>query len=221
MAMAFACMLGVGCEHDASTPAPPDSDPATNETNNVSNDIPVIVAMGDSITAGTEIQGPSYPALLSRWIGIDVYNEGVGGDSSSRGAALVDDAVRFYHPDYVLLMYGTIDVWGTDRYDQVIGNYDTMVTVLRESGATPVIATIPPRYSDDPYLAELHTVLNQRIRRFTRDAGVYLVDVEAAFADRPELMLPDGIHPNDAGTAVIADQFYDALIDLGVTDTSP
>jgi acyl-CoA thioesterase I len=206
MATVGVCLLAIGC----------DDSPPNGSDNDNGDDVPVIVAMGDSITAGSEIRGPSYPAILSERLGYEVHNEGVGGFSSKRGAGLVDDVIAYYQPDYVFIMYGTIDVWATELYDEVIGNLDFMVDELRRNGATPVVGTIPPRYSADPFLEELHTVLNRYIRRFAREASVHLVDVEAAFRGRPELMQRDGVHPNDAGTAVIADLCYDALVALGV-----
>jgi lysophospholipase L1-like esterase len=208
LAPVMACLLAVGCDD-----SPPNGDQSDNDDD---GNVPVIVAMGDSITEGSEIRGPSYPEILGERIGFAVYNEGVGGYSSVRVAGLLDDAFRYYHPNYVLIMCGTIDVWWTERYEDVIGSLDYMVQYTRENGATPVVATIAPRYSDDRYLEDLHTELNRRIRRFASDVGVYLVDVESAFRGRPDLIQDDGVHPTDAGTAVIADLFFDALVALGV-----
>jgi len=174
--------------------------------------------MGDSITAGSEITGPSYPELLSERIGVEVHNEGVGGATSTRGAAAVDGVIAAYQPDYVLIMYGVNDMWRTDRSEIVIENLDYMVTRLQANGAVPIVATVPPNFKDDPYLVKLHEILNRRIRSYAQSAGLVLVDVGAAMEERRDLFLSDGFHPNDAGTALIADLFYDALVNLGVLD---
>jgi len=171
--------------------------------------------MGDSITTGEELSGPSYTELLTRWIGVEVYNEGVGGHRAGNGAALVDDLVRLYSPGYVLIMYGVIDQWHSDRSQELIDGLDFIVTFLREHDAVPVVATIPPSFKDDPYLVELHEIANRRIRSFARAMDVYLVDVGAAMEGRPDLFLDDGLHPNNEGTALMADLFYDALVDIG------
>ena len=41
--------------------------------------------------------------------------------------------------------------------------------------------------------------------------GVAVVDLESEFSGAVDLLGPDGLHPNDAGTQVMAMSFFDVL----------
>ena len=51
--------------------------------------------------------------------------------------------------------------------------------------------------------------LNDRVRDLARDLGIACVDLEKEFAGGEDLTIGDGLHPNDAGTQIIALAFAD------------
>jgi len=49
------------------------------------------------------------------------------------------------------------------------------------------------------------------IRTMAGEEGASVADLEAAFGNRSEYLQADGLHPNAAGTALIAETFRGAL----------
>ena len=205
----FAASLA-GCESSSANDRGNDSssagEPADNDT-----DSNVLVALGDSVTTGEEITGPSYPQILAGLLGKTVVNEGTGGALSSDGVSKINSVLTRYNPSQALILYGINDVIHVGNEDWTIGNLQTMVRACKEYGTQPVLGTIPPRYRGDGVWDPRHTSLNQRIRQLARSEGIPLADVEAEFGFNEALMLPDGYHPNDDGTRIIAFTFYDAV----------
>jgi lysophospholipase L1-like esterase len=181
-------------------------------SNNVgSNDPNVIVAMGDSITTGEELNAPSYPERLSDLLDKPVVNEGHGGDESAAGAAKVGRVLADNQPGYVLIMYGVNDILHGTSAGTTLDNLGAMVAAAKNNITVPLLATITPRYKGGGYFDPRHTHLNENIRALADDEGITLVDIEAEFDEDSSLLLDDGIHPNAAGTQIIAAAFNDAL----------
>jgi Lysophospholipase L1 and related esterases len=67
-----------------------------------------LLCLGDSITQGMEAYHPSvmYPLLLSRFLGMNLLNQGVGGGVYN--AAYLDGDLP-YNPDIITVAYGTND----------------------------------------------------------------------------------------------------------------
>jgi len=205
----FAVALS-GCESSSASERE-DNDEADVEQPDNDTDSNVLVALGDSVTTGEEITGPSYPQILAGLLGKTVVNEGTGGALSSDGVSKINSVLTRYNPSQALILYGINDVIHVGNEDWTIGNLQTMVRACKEYGTQPVLGTIPPRYRGDGVWDPRHTSLNQRIRQLARSEGIPLADVEAEFGFNEALMLPDGYHPNDDGTRIIAFTFYDAV----------
>lgn len=123
--------------------------------------------------------------------------------------------------------------------DEYADCLETIVAILRADGAKPILMTANPmRWSemygdelkgpalgfdfDDPRgMNRLLDVYSERVREIARDGKIPLVDVGARFEayDRTpgqaigDILLPnDGIHPNDAGHALIAQWLTEVLL---------
>lgn len=175
------------------------------------NDPNLYVAIGDSVTEGTETSGPSYPEILSGMIGKTVINEGMGGELSSGGAARIGGILEQHKPGYMLIMYGINDVVHVGSDSWTISNLSAIIGACKANGTVPVLATIPPLYKGGDYFDPRHTELNEDIRNLARSEDVALADVEAEFDNDPSLFIADGRHPNDDGTRIIAATFADVL----------
>ena len=53
--------------------------------------------------------------------------------------------------------------------------------------------------------------LSDRIRALAASEGARLVDLEKTFGTGEGLILPDGLHPNEAGNQLMAEAFADQL----------
>ncbi len=173
------------------------------------NDRNVIVAMGDSLTTGSAISGPSYPQIVAQMSGKLVINEGVNGALSVDGAARISGVLQRDKPGYVFILYGVNDVIHIGSDDWTVENLRLMIQAARENKTVPIVGTISPRFRWDG--TNRHAGLNERIRELCREEKVRLADVEREFGDNQALMLPDGFHPNENGNLIIATVFYEAL----------
>ena len=81
-----------------------------------------------------------------------------------------------------------------------------------------MLANVIPSYTSaylegvDERIAELGELLNAYVEQLG-SPHVKLVDVRSGFTE--ELMMDDGIHPNDDGSSHIASAFYSVLTENG------
>jgi acyl-CoA thioesterase-1 len=165
---------------------------------------PVIVAFGDSLTAG--VSGKSYPESLQTLLDQSGYkyrveNQGVSGDTTTDGLARIDNVLAV-HPSLVLLEFGGNDGLRGVPVDATRENLNQMIQRLQDAHIPLVLLgiTLPPNYGPDyvkpftaifPELAASHQI---RLMPFL------LLHVYQNHA----LMQPDGIHPNEAGNVIVA-----------------
>ena len=194
-----ALALLAGCEDDG---GPGDGHDFADKNPNI------IVALGDSITAGSELSGyPAYPAILAALTGKTVINAGSDGQTSLGGAGRVTGLVDGYKAGYLLVLYGANDVIHGIPRDATIAALRSIISTARSRNTIPVLATLTPAFGPHGYMKGGVDELNFRIRQLAGEEGVALVDLAGAFGDGTELILGDGLHPNETGTERIASSF--------------
>jgi lysophospholipase L1-like esterase len=171
----------------------------------------IFVAMGDSITAGFPLSNynDSYVARLSRTWGKTAVNEGVDGTKSSYGTALIESVLNEHNPRYLTLYYGSNDLGFYDN-DTIINNLRFVIIKAKENGTNPVVATLGPFFGQWAWRQPLAIELNKKIRKMAAEEGVAYADLEAALNGNSAYINADGMHPNSAGHAIIANTFYSA-----------
>jgi hypothetical protein len=98
-------------------------------------------------------------------------------------------------PLYAIVMIGTNDLDRTP-IEQYTANLTRIVTIIEESGAVPVVSTIPDR-SDQAAPAARVPAFNDAIRAVARARNVPLLDYWLPMHDLPAHGLEeDGIHPS-------------------------
>ncbi len=234
MTMLAAVLLAAGCEPFSSSsdkeanqseeetnpaeeetiPAEEETIPADDETNPYGNNDPArVLALGDSVTAGSTLSGPSYPELIAVHSGKQVFNEGVGGALSSDGVNRIGQLLIAIQPGYVMILYGINDITHLGDADWTVSNLRTMIAVARANKTVPIVGTIPPRYRGDGVFDPRHTELNTKIRAMALEEDVRLADIELVFNEDETLLQDDGVHPNAAGNQLIAVTFYMLLLE--------
>lgn len=173
---------------------------------------PVVVAMGDSLMAGYELQADAaFPAQLEARLqagGINarVINAGVSGDTSAGGLARLDWALASANngnPDLVIVEFGGNDALRGIDPAVTRGNLDEILSKLRGRGLTVLLVGMraPPNMGSE-YAAEFDAI-------YPDLAAIHGVALYPFFLDgvalRPELKLADGIHPSRAGVAVMVE----------------
>lgn len=194
-----------------------------------------VLPLGDSITwgmsssTGSGYRGPLRAALLDGGFNVDFvgsiasgtmtdpYNEGHSGWRIDQIAGSTTQVVQKYQPNVVLLKAGTNDMIqsyavGTapnrlsDLIDQILAASPS-TTVLVASLVPATDGTINNNIK--AFNAKLPELVAQKRRQ---GLAVYFVDMSSF----PSSALADGIHPNDAGYQLMADQWLPALRDVAL-----
>jgi lysophospholipase L1-like esterase len=194
-----------------------------------------IVAFGDSITDGT----CSTPNAHDRWEDVlaerfalespvrhAVLNEGIGGntavnapdfDPPVNSPAGVDrferDVLSHAGVSHLIIFLGTNDIRRGASADQVITGLQNMMARARAKGIKVIGATIVPRHSVVPGIADtgwneqktkIRNRVNDWIRREAGFDGVLDFDRVVRSSENPDLLSPayncgDGVHPSPIG----------------------
>jgi lysophospholipase L1-like esterase len=203
------------------------------------------LAHGDSITCGCydDVEGQPatpYPTFLEQRLDSsvgpsEVINSGKPGEKARAAAERLQASLQTYLPQYVLIMEGTNDV--SREYSAADTAYHIKLLVwevTRESGidgVEVVLATLTPRLDHhNPLLQET----NVEIAKVARGQGLPLADQWQAFQNYGNLEdlfvldpLEPGslhpVHPNSTGLKIIADTFYQTMVNAGLLpdDTTP
>lgn len=173
------------------------------------NDVDVVVAFGDSITQGNRCDCTPYPARLQGQIDKIVRNTGVSGSMATENVGRTTEAIDKYHPGFLLILYGHNDVVHGVQTSSIVEALQSMVAICLNRHVVPVLATYPEPIGDHAAYAPRVLLLNDRIRALATASGLECVDLQMEFAIEADLHEADGLHPNDAGTQIIAMAFAD------------
>jgi len=175
---------------------------------------PVIVALGDSLTAGLGVAADeTYPArlqarLVREGYAYRVVNAGVTGDTTAGGLRRVDWVLRA-GPEIVIVALGANDGLRGQSPKAMRANLDEIVARLSAAGARILLAgmRLPPNYGAE--FTRQFAAVFPAVARHARIAFMpFLLDGVAA---DPRLNQPDGLHPTAAGYQVIADRLWPYL----------
>jgi lysophospholipase L1-like esterase len=185
----------------------------------------LIVAMGDSTTAGTPAfksprESPPSGAgdetsqyaywLMKAHPEWDVINQGVNAQRTDQIAARFDADVIARKPAVVVIIAGVNDVYQGRPAQAVTDQLSAMYTRARDAGIRVVAGSIIPYNTATPdQNARMHEI-NDWIRAQARaDGRVTFVDTRAAVAapGDPDRLAssPDGLHPDAAGYRKMAE----------------
>ena len=174
----------------------------------------VIVALGDSLTAGLGVGADeAYPALLETRLAREGYayhvvNAGVSGDTTAGGLRRVDWVLRA-KPEIAIVALGANDGLRAQSPQAMRENLTAIVKRLQAAGARVLLVgmRLPPNYGAD-YTKEFQAVFPEVARSTGAAFMPFLLDGVAADT---RLNQPDGIHPTAAGYQVIADRLWPYL----------
>jgi len=175
---------------------------------------PVIVALGDSLTAGHGVEAhEAYPARLEALLRREGYryrvvNAGVSGDTTAGGLRRVEWVLRA-HPDVAIVALGANDGLRGLSVAAMRENLERIVRRLQEAGARVLLAgmRLPPNYGAE-YTREFAAAFPAVARGTGASLMPFLLDGVAA---RPALNQADGIHPNAAGHQAMAERLWPYL----------
>jgi acyl-CoA thioesterase I len=168
---------------------------------------PVIVAFGDSLTAGFGVDpGKSYADFLqqeidSRGYGYRVVNQGSSGDTTSDGVARVALATEL-KPRIVILELGANDGLRGLPVSATRANLERMIEAFQNGGARVLLAgmTLPRNYGPE-YIRPFETVFPDLARKYRTGLVPFFLE---GVGGNPAYMQNDGLHPNVEGNRRVA-----------------
>jgi acyl-CoA thioesterase-1 len=177
----------------------------------------VIVALGDSLTAGLGVAPEdAWPALVEVRLRREGYpyrvvNAGVSGDTTAGGLRRVDWVLK-NRPEVAVVALGANDGLRGLGIEAMQANLLAIVERLRSAGARVLVAgmQVPTNYGA-PYARAFRAVFPEIARRTGSALMPFLLDGVAA---DPRMNLADGIHPNAAGHRAIAERVWPHLVAL-------
>ena len=177
-------------------------------------DGPLIVVLGDSLTAGLGLDvDQAYPTVLERQLHQDGYevsvvNAGVSGDTSAGGLSRVEWALEGDVRILVVALGGNDGLRGLPT-SQMKENLSGIVSQARRRGVEVVLAGMeaPPNLGAS-YAREFREVFIDLAQTYDL---VFLPFLLAGVAAEPLLNQADGIHPNARGAAIVAERVRETI----------
>jgi acyl-CoA thioesterase-1 len=176
----------------------------------------VIVAFGNSLTAGSGVaENEAYPAQLERKLNADghhykVINAGVSGETSS-GALSRIKWVLTMKPDIVILETGANDgLRGIDP-ELTRNNLDATVAALKEHGVVVVLAGMQMASNLGREYTEKFAAMYPSVA--AKHQVILMPFFLAGVAGDPNLNQEDGIHPTAKGYEIVTANIYPYVID--------
>ena len=186
----------------------------TTATTPAQKNLPKIVALGDSLTAGYGLSlHESYPALLQEQLKRDGYeyevvNAGVSGDTTAGGLRRLDWAlagdVRF-----VILELGANDILRGLPTSEMRNNLAQIIQRSRARGAQVLLAgMLAPTNSGADYRRASMEVFPALAKEYDLTLIPFFLDRVAGIEN---LNQADGVHPTPEGTRIVASTVYQHL----------
>ncbi len=173
-----------------------------------------LLALGDSLTAGLGLAaGESFAAQLERalkakGLAVGVLNAGVSGDTTSGGLQRLGWALAD-KPHAAIVELGANDMLRGLDPGAARANLDAILGGLKKSGVTVLLAGMlaAPNLGKDYERAfnAIYPALSQQ-----HGVALYPFFLDGV-AGKPELLLPDGMHPNQRGVAEIVRRILPAV----------
>ena len=177
-----------------------------------------VVCLGDSLTEGYGIAASdAWPARVERRLraegrgDVRIVNAGISGSTSASGPARLRWQLRA-KPRVLLLELGANDGLRGLDLEATRRNLSETIRLARDSGLAVLLAgmKLPPNYG-----AAYAQAFEDMYRALAERHSVALIPflLEGVAGD-PALNLPDGIHPNPEGHAIVAETVYRHLLPL-------
>ncbi len=168
---------------------------------------PVIVAFGDSLTAGYGVEpGKSYPDFLQHRLDAAGYryhvvNLGVSGDTTTDGTQRLPDVLAA-KPQLVILEFGGNDGLRGLPVATTRANMTQMIETLHKANIQILLAgmTLPRNYGP-AYIHSFEQVYVNLASQFHLPAIPFLLE---GVGGHPDLTQPDGIHPTAEGCKIVS-----------------
>jgi acyl-CoA thioesterase-1 len=177
-------------------------------TNIITAEEETLLILGDSISAGYGInQKDNWVSVLQSKFdndgtSIKLINSSVSGDTTSGGLQRLRRDLQKFDPDYVLIELGGNDALRGYPIKRIKDNLQTMIALIKSNNSKALLMQIriPPNYG------QKYTLAFERIYlELASSEEIYFLPFMLENVGlNPDLMQPDGIHPNAKAQPLIA-----------------
>ncbi len=173
-----------------------------------------IVAFGDSLTSGHRLpKAQAYPSVLERalkdaGLPYDVVNHGVSGDTSGGGVRRLDAALA-ENPQILIVAFGANDGLRGVPVAQLKANLSRIIEAAQARGVSVLLVGMEalPLYGWQ-YTIDFHHVFPELAAKYNVPLVPFMLN---GVLGNPDLMSPDGVHPNAAGAKIMAANVFSEL----------
>lgn len=193
----------------------------------------IMVCHGDSLTEASDLdKNFTWPAIVENKLNLQVVNSGIGGDTSGGLLArFYQDVVR-HHPEIVVILGGTNDLWWDLDVNQIQANIFAMACQARFHDITPIVGLPLPLLMENirqqemmapvagwPRCVRKLSELVAALKASARASEIPCLDLHLPFLDeigapQAQYFLEDGLHPNQKGHLLIAEKTVALLSSL-------
>lgn len=178
------------------------------------SDRPLIVAFGDSLTAGLGVaEEDSYPSQLQRRLEREgfqyrVINAGVSGDTTAGGLRRIDWVLKS-GPRMVILELGANDGLRGLSLRETKSNLERIIQRCRNASATVILAgmKLPPNYGAE-YTNDFESIYSALASEYQVVLLPFFLD---GVAGSTSLNQADGIHPTGEGYRIIVEKVLEKV----------
>ena len=170
------------------------------------------IVQGYGLPPGAGLTAQLEAALRAQGYDARVVNAGVSGDTTAGGLARLEWTLAEEH-DIAILALGSNDgLRGIDPAD-TRANLDQMLTILKQHDLPVLLVGMyAPRNLGADYVAEFDAVYPALAE--AHDVPAFMPFLLEGVATDLSLNQADGIHPNEAGVAIIVERMMEHLVPL-------
>lgn len=211
--LVIACLALAACGARESGPAPGAPTPGASPMNGA----PTVLMLGDSLTAGYELD-PSQAlpeavgrALAKQGVAARLINAGVSGATTADGLASYDFSVAGQHPDLLVVALGANDFLQNLPPQTPQQNLSAIIAKAKAAHLPVALlgVSIPQTVTRVDTREAAYAKLWPELAK-SNDIPL-LADMLAPVHGKPELLLPDGLHPTAQGVEAMAGPIADFL----------
>jgi acyl-CoA thioesterase-1 len=173
-----------------------------------------IMVFGDSLSAGYGLaQDAGWVSLLKRRLQTQsqayLINNSVSGETAHGGRKRIEQALKTYRPDIVIVELGGNDGLRGASIDAIRNDLEAIIEACHRNKATVLLAgmQLPPNYGI-AYTQKFQDIYQQLAKRHGVKLVPFLLD---GFGDKREFFQADGIHPNAQAQAKIVENVWKVL----------
>ncbi len=174
-----------------------------------------VLVFGDSLSAAYGLStGEGWVNLLAAKAkgagpGWQVVNASISGETTAGGLRRLPQDLKRHQPAVVVIALGANDALRGQPLAGIRDNLEKMIRLARQARAEPVLVglMIPPNYGID-YAAQFRDLYHALAARHRVPLVPFLLE---GVAEKPELFLPDQLHPSAAAQPIILDNVWKTL----------